>query len=170
MKKSLLATFIKTIEDINSEEKIQTDLCCRTFLKCDSHKRTELNETMEWHIQPCQCIDSFKMCLKNLNTSLSNQLESIHSINTTKCYSIEYPIIKCAKMETVHLDSKSVQLLGTFDHEPFLSRCIKFDLDDSKSKKLQILDVPFNDNSTMSAIIANFGMSSLCFVIFFLFP
>lgn len=136
------------------DDKDYVDLCCRSLHKCDAYKRIELNQTTEWSFRHCECMHSFQICLKNLNTSLSNEVAFIHSINATKCYSKDHPIIKCIKFETY---SESNAQLFTFmnltEREKYFRRCLKYELDESQPEHFQIFDMPFNNHANSS-----FGM------------
>lgn len=82
----LEATFVITKWGMNLNEKDHVDICCRTFHKCDAHKRDDLNVTTELYVRHCDCIHSFQLCLQRANTSLSNEFAFMHSINSTRCY------------------------------------------------------------------------------------
>lgn len=131
------------------------DFCCRSLHKCDAYKHTELNKyTNEMYIRHCDCVHSFQICLKNLNTSLSNQLAFIHSINATKCYAQDYPAIECINHETY--PDALLRLVNSAERERFFNRCLNYDFDFSQLQKVQMFDVPFN-NYTMTTVD---GMSS----------
>lgn len=142
LKKSLDATFLNGKKGTNSEEGDHVDSCCRSLHKCDAHKHSELNYTNEWNIRHCECVYVFRACLKNLNTSLSNRLLFIHSINATKCYAKDYPIVKCAKLEA-YLEPIIGVLKFTSSSE-ILNRCSRYELDISQPRKLQLFDLRFN--------------------------
>lgn len=147
LKKSFEATFVNSKERIYLNGTNRVDLCCRTLHKCDAHKHIEFNYTNESNIRHCKCEFSFQKCLKNLNTSLSNELAFLHSVNTTKCYSKDHPIIKCMTFDSHKRESIPVQFIKSMDlpeHKSLFGRCLKYDLDQSKPQKLQLFDVPFN--------------------------
>lgn len=124
------------------------DLCCRSIHKCEAHKRIELNYTIDAYIRHCECEYSFQNCLENLNSSLSNELGFIHSLNTSKCYTIDYPIIKCVKFDPYRVESEvnlNLLFLDSDEHKSLFNRCLKYDLDQSQPKKIQMFDVPFNN-------------------------
>lgn len=145
LKVSLEATFIQTKRGMHSDGKDHIDLCCRSFHKCDAHKHIELKYTTESYIRHCDCIDLFQGCLKGLNTSLSNETATIYSLNATKCYAKDYPIVKCIKYGT-YLESEAqlFKVMNSTERGPFFNRCIKYDLDHSKPQRIQIFDAPFD--------------------------
>lgn len=142
LKKSLQATLINARNDTDLNDKRRLDSCCRSLHKCEAYKNIELNGDRS--IPHCQCVRNFRICLKELNTTLSSDLAFIHSTNSTKCYARNHPIIKCVKLETYtgpisqHLGSMSSTLNRTF-----FSRCIQYAFDDSQPKQLQLFDLPF---------------------------
>lgn len=133
LKKSFEATFVSVKDELYLNETDRVDLCCRSLHKCDAHKHIEFNYKNESNIRHCKCVYSFQNCLKNLNTSLSNELAFFHSVNTTRCYAKEYPIIKCITFDSHKKESTR--------------RCLEYDLDQSQPQKLQIFDVPFNNHA-----------------------
>lgn len=145
LKKTLQSTFANSKTDTVLDEKNRIDLCCRFLHKCDAHKHIELNHTTEWPYWHCECVSSFYTCLNNLNTTVSIEFALIHSINTTKCLSNDYPIVQCKKFE---IYSDSISQLFKFDnsdeHEKYFKRCISYQLDRNLKKELQIFDIPFN--------------------------
>lgn len=145
LEKSLKATFVPANQNPNSNEEHQVDFCCRSLYKCDAHKRNELNQTTESHMKHCGCIHLFQICLKNLNTSLSNEVVFIHAINASKCYSKDHPINKCIQFET-YADSNVewLRLIDSDERQKYFSRCVKYDLNTSLPQQLQTFDVPFN--------------------------
>lgn len=154
LKKSFEATFFNAKTHIHSSESDRVDLCCRSLHKCDAHKRILLNYTNESCVRNCECEYSFVKCLENLNSSLSNELAFVHSINTTKCYAKDYPIIKCKTFDAHQIESKissHFKFLDSAERESLFNRCSKYDLDQSRPQQIQIFDVPFN-NHAMSAI------------------
>lgn len=148
LKTSLNAKFVDT--NWGMDEKDHVDLCCHSLHKCDAHKQIELNHTIDSYIRNCDCVNSFQKCLTNSNTSLSNELALIHSINTTKCYAKDHPIIKCKTFET-YPESKTYpfnRLINSTERERFLNRCLKYDLDQSQPPKLQKFDMALNEHAT----------------------
>ncbi|XP_055315866.1 uncharacterized protein LOC129579678 [Sitodiplosis mosellana] len=149
LKKTLDSTFVKSKSGAVLSEVNRIDLCCRSLYKCNAHKYNELNQTTAWNsgIRHCECVNSFKICLKSLNTSLSNKFDFIHSINTTKCSSNDHPIIKCTAFEKY--SDKLLQLSKTINsnnREKYFKRCIKYESDQNREKQFQIFDMPFNEN------------------------
>lgn len=152
LQKTLDSTFINSRNNTILNETDRIDMCCRSFYKCNSYKQIELNQTTVWAIRHCDCVRSFQICLKNLNTTLSNELNFIHSINTTKCFSKDHPIDKCITFEKY--PDAMVQLfkfINSDDREKYLKRCTKYELDRNREKKLQIFDIPFNEYAMLSA-------------------
>lgn len=157
LKKSLETTFVIAKQGMHLDEKNNADLCCRTLHKCDAHKRIEFNQTNdEWYIRHCECVNSFKMCLNTLETSLSKEFAFSFSINATKCFSLDYPIVRCIKFQT-YSESKSqfFQFPSSLEREKYFNRCQKYELDYRKPKQLQMFDLPFND-------IAMFAIPGKC--------
>lgn len=154
----LEATFVNTKTNTLLDEKEKIDICCRTLYKCNAYKRSELNPTTEWHIPHCECVSSFQVCLKNLNTSLSNEVSLLYSINATKCYSHDHPTTKCIQFGIYYTYSENIKdqllKLNIAEREKFFNRCTKYALDESRRKQLQILDVKFDDYA-MSTINGN---------------
>lgn len=161
LKKSLESAFINNVKtDTRFDDKDNVDLCCRSFYKCNSFKSIELNYTTTVrNIRHCDCEYFFRTCLNNLNTTLSNEIGFIHTLNTTKCYANDYPIIKCITFDT-NLES-NVQ----FSSERFSNRCAKYQLDENKTKRVQLFDLSFH--GIASARIN--GNSSILLTIFFCF-
>lgn len=146
LKQTLQSTFANSKSDTVLDGKDRIDLCCRSLYKCDSQKHSELNQTTEWPYWHCDCVWSFKTCLNNLNTTVSNEFAFIHSINTTKCLSNDYPIVKCKKFEEYTM-SQLFEFDNSDDREKYLKRCIEYELDRNKKKELQIFDMPFKSKS-----------------------
>lgn len=159
------------------DEKDHVDLCCHSLHKCDAHKHIESNHTIDSYIRHCDCVNLFQKCLTNLNTSLSNELALIHSINTTKCYAKDHPIIKCKTFET-YPESKAhpfTKLINSTERERFLNRCLKYDLDQSQPQKLQTFDIPLNEHAisiidgefSIYNVFVSFTSKSLTYVKFY---
>lgn len=147
LKRSLEATLVNANIRTDSDEKYQIDACCRSLYKCDAYKRVALNQTNDlfWNIRPCDCIELFQICLVNLDSSLSNEIELLHSINTTKCYTSDYPIIHCKKWESYPEGNTPIlRFVNQAEREKFFNRCTKYELDKSRPKQIQLRDVPFN--------------------------
>lgn len=127
----------------------QIDLCCRSLYKCNAHKKSELNQVTPWGIRHCACVSSFQTCLKKLNTSLSNEVNFVHSINTTTCFAKDYPIVKCIKFEKYSDTMEQLfEIIDSDNKEKYNKRCVKYELDQNREKELQIFDVPLNENAT----------------------
>lgn len=158
LKKSLQATLSSVRNDSSLDDKNSLDSCCRSLNKCDAYETNELNSTNDRSILHCDCVMSFRTCLKKLNTSLSSNLAFIHSINATKCYAKDYPIVKCAKQEEItgsasqHLRFTNLTLPDTF-----FNRCTKYEFDESQPKKLQILDLPFIFPGTSNSVAGKYS-------------
>lgn len=140
LRKSLQAVFFNARTETYSDDKDRLDICCRSLHKCGAYKIVEQNDSIDKSILHCECVHSFRGCLKELNTSLSNDLALIHSINATKCYAKEHPIIKCSKFEE-QLGPAS-QLKRT-SADKFTGRCTQYEFDESQPKKNQIFDLPY---------------------------
>lgn len=142
------STFVTVKKGTYLNDSDHLDLCCRSLHKCEAHKHIEFNYTIEAYIRHCECEYLFQKCLENLNSSLSNELGFIHSLNTSKCYKIDYPIIKCVQFDPYRVDSEvtsNLQFLDSDEHKSLFDRCLKYDLDQSQPKKIQMFDVPFNN-------------------------
>lgn len=146
LKKSLEASFVNNVKsDTRLDEIDHLDLCCRSFYKCNSYKNIEFNYTNERNIGHCDCEYFFRACLNNLNTTLSNEIGFIHIVNTTKCYANDYPIVKCIKFDTFsESNDQFPQLSNSTEREKFSSRCFKYKLDESKTKRVQLFDLSFH--------------------------
>ncbi|KAG4072929.1 hypothetical protein HA402_006609 [Bradysia odoriphaga] len=140
LRNSLRAAFFNARTETHLDDKDRLDECCRFLHKCDAYKNVEQNDSIDKSILHCECVHSFRGCLKELNTSLSNDLAFIHSINATKCYAKEHPIIKCFKFEA-HLGPASQHERTLADI--FTGRCTQYEFDESQPKKFQIFDLPF---------------------------
>lgn len=148
VKKSLQATFFnKNRNDTNLDTNDRLDSCCRSLHKCEAIKNIELGGTGDSIIPYCDCVHHFKGCLKNLNTTVSSNFAFIYSINVTKCYANEYPIIKCVNFEN-YIGSKSQNLRSQNStlNNTFFNRCKQYEFDYSKPKELQLFDVPLHDS------------------------
>lgn len=150
LKKSLEAALVNAKRRILLDEKDQVDTCCRSLYKCDAYKRIAFNLTNDslWNIQPCDCIHLFQICLDKLNTSLSSEVDFLHSMNTTKCYINDYPIVQCAKWELYpDSDTPFLRFVSQAEREKFHNRCSKYELDGNRPKQLQLRDLPFNHHA-----------------------
>lgn len=148
LKRSLEATFTNAIKGIHLEnEEDQIDGCCRSLYKCNAHKRIALNQTNNSlsTYQHCDCIHFFQICLDKFNTSLANEVAFLHSINTTKCYTNDHPIIGCIKFESQpEWKTPFLRFVDQTERKRLLNRCSKYELDKNKSQQLQLRDVPFS--------------------------
>lgn len=144
LKKTLDSTFVPSKSGTNLNEKDQIDLCCRSLYKCNAHKQNELNQTIAWNIRHCDCLHSYRICLKHLNTTISNKINFVYSLNTTKCYSNDHPIIKCIEFEK-YPDTMSFKMINHDEHEKYFKRCLKYAVDQNRKKELQIFDMPLNE-------------------------
>lgn len=144
LRESLDASFVnvKKNTDFNTEVD-HLDLCCRSMFKCSAHKNNDFNyrHTNYWNIFHCECEYYFHMCLKRINNSLlSKEFEFIRLFNTTKCYAMEHPIIKCIKFEA--FAAEPYPLFHRFEN--FKKRCLKYELNEIEPKRIQLFDLPFN--------------------------
>lgn len=113
-----------------------------------------MNQTTIWPLWHCECIRSFYTCLNNLNTTLSNEFAVIHSINTTKCISNDYPIVKCNKFEKYTDSISQLFEIDNFNEgEEYFKRCVVYELDRNRKKELQIFDMPFNSKSGIGTFL-----------------
>lgn len=154
LRKSLDATFINANKEIHLDEKYYVDSCCHSLHKCDAYKRIALNQTNDtlWNFQHCDCVYFFKICLYNLNTSLSNEVALLHSINTTKCYTNDHPIIQCIKFESyTEWKIQFFRYVNQTERKRLFNRCSKYQLDKNKPHQLQLRDLPFNYHEMMFA-------------------
>lgn len=145
LKKALQSTFINAKSDTALDGTNRIDLCCRTLHKCDALKRHELNHTNLWPMWHCECVRSFHTCLNNLNTTLSNEFAFIHSVNTTKCFSNDHPIVKCKRLQQYSDSSKLFKSSNLDELEKHFKRCIKYELNLNQREELQIFDVPYRN-------------------------
>lgn len=154
LRKTLQFSFVNAKSEMDLREKNSIDLCCRSLHKCDTHNRGLLNPINEWRLWHCECVKLFHKCLNNVNTTLSNGIAFIHSLNTTKCYKKDRPIVKCLKFENY---SNAVAQLIKFSHsderEKYLKRCKVYHVDLNQREKLQQFDVSL-------VVIANTSRSS----------
>lgn len=105
-------------------------------------------EFNSWH---CECIRLFKICLKNLNSSLASEVSLLYSLNVTKCYADIHPITVCIQYEDIS-DEIKIQLFSLMtliERETYLMRCVEYALDKSTPKLLQIVDAPFDVHSLL---------------------
>lgn len=139
------------------------DLCCRSFHKCNAVEQIVLNSRSERNIPHCECVHSFRMCLKRFNSMLSNELSFLHSMNTSKCYAKYNPITKCVKTETYsRSEVQFLQFMDSIVPQKYVDRCSKYELDESHPKKLQIFDVPLPSYLAMSETTGMFGYILFC--------
>lgn len=145
LRKSLIATFIYEKKGTHLNDSDRLDSCCRSFHKCDAFERIEFNSSNEQNMKHCECVHSFRTCLKKLNSILSNELSFLHSINTSKCYAIDNPIIKCIKTESYsRSEIQFLLFINAIQRRTFVDRCSKYELDQSQQKKLQLFDLPLS--------------------------
>lgn len=147
MKKLLKANEVRNKRGMILNDTEKVDDCCRSLYKCNSYKEYELNQTFNWNVQHCDCINAFQMCLnENINTSLSNEIALLHSINVTKCFSKDYPIIICQRFQSIpnYVKLQFFDYMNFFEREIYFKRCAEYALDKSRPKELQIFDVLFN--------------------------
>lgn len=147
-KRALQATFghAKTNNTyLNENERL--DLCCRSLHKCDVQKYIELQQSnSEWNVKHCGCVQTFRICLGNINTTVSNELSFIHSLNATKCYAKDHPIVKCTEIETFSEPSDQFfQIKDSNVRERFLYRCSNYELDKTQPQRIQLFDLPFGN-------------------------
>lgn len=142
LKKSLEATLFSAKNEIYLNDVDRLDLCCRSLHKCDAYKNAELNHTNELYVRHCECVHTFRKCLKSLNTSLSNDIAFVHSINITKCYAKDHPIIECVVFESHPNSTDFLSFMSRAERETFFKRCIRYQLDKSQPKKFQSFDLP----------------------------
>lgn len=142
-KQTLQSTFVHAKTGAHEE---RVDLCCRSLHKCDAIKNNELNKTIASQFSNCECVWQFQTCLNNLNTTTANELSLLFLINTTKCLSNEYPIIKCNRHEDIR--DEELNLSNLYEREKYLKRCIVYEIDRSRKKELQFFDVPLYANTT----------------------
>lgn len=126
--KAVQASFghVTNNSDINGIERL--DACCRLLHKCDAQKHVELREShIEWNVKHCECVHTFRMCLRNLNTAASNGLSFIHSLNATKCYAKDHPIAECVKIETFFEPNGAqfFQIMDSNERKRFFNRWTK---------------------------------------------
>lgn len=153
LKKSLEAAFVNANRATHFDENDQIDACCRTLHKCDAHKHIALNQANDslWNVRHCDCVLFFQICLNHLNTSSAHEVAFLHSINTTKCYKNDHPIIKCIKFETYSESTDPFRTyVNTAERENFFNRCSKYELNENQPQQLQIRDLPFNYHGTFT--------------------
>lgn len=145
-KKALQASFgyVTNNTHLNGHERL--DVCCRLLHKCDAQKRVELQSSnTEWNVRHCECVHTFRACLNNLNTSTSNELAFIHSLNATKCYAKDHPIVKCAVSEVFSEEiAQFFQIMDSNIRERFLRRCSNYELDRTQPQRIQFFDLQFS--------------------------
>lgn len=165
--KTLEASFVsKSVTRL--DEKDNSDFCCRSLLKCNSYKNIQYNYTNDWNIRQCDCEYFFRTCLDNLNTTLAKEFAFIHIANTTKCYANDYPIVKCIKFDT-YLESNDQfsRFSSLSEREQFARRCLKYKLDETKTKQIQLFDLSFH--GIASNAINGTVLSIKLFFVFLLF-
>lgn len=116
--------------------------------KCDALKYNELNETILVSFPICECVRSFKTCLENINTEISNEFSLLYSINTTKCLSNEHPMIKCNKYEAIP-STDYLKISSFIEREKYFKRCSMYELDRNQQTQLQPFDVTFKEDTGM---------------------
>lgn len=167
-KRSFEATFDNVKNGGFLYESDRIDSCCRSFHKCEAHKHIELkNITEQANIRHCECEYSFKNCLENLNTSSSNVLGFIHSLNAEKCYAIDHPIVKCISSDAPLMEPEidlHFKDLNTVKRKSIFNRCSKYDLDQGQPQLLQMFDVPFNERAAFAFKCKLW--TEICFLLF----
>lgn len=145
-KKALQASFgyVTNNTDLNGNERL--DACCRLIHKCDAQKQVELQQSnSEWNVKHCECVHTFRTCLRNLNTTASNELSFIHSLHATKCYAKDHPIVKCVKIETFsEPHAQFFQIMDSNIRERFHYRCSNYELDKTQPQRIQLFDLQFS--------------------------
>lgn len=127
------------------------DLCCRWFLKCNAFKRFALEIINKSYNNHCECLYSFQNCLKDLNSTLSNEIGLLHSMDVTKCYSKDHPINKCAAIENYIQIINGSTFFEAMNRTEHFNRCLKYDLNRNQPKTLQLFDAPFYKNGNFSS-------------------
>lgn len=163
LKKSLEATLINANSRTDSDEKDQIDKCCRSLHKCDAYKRITFNQTnsLLWNFRSCDCVHLFRICLDNLNSSLSDEVDFLNSINTTKCYTSDYPIIQCIKWESYsEWKVPFLRFVSQAEREKIFNRCTKYEFEKNRPKQLQLRDLPFNHHVMSANDITNISQNA----------
>lgn len=165
LKKSLEATFVNANRQTHSaDENDQINACCRSLHKCEAYKRIEFNQTNVsfGNFRHCDCIHSFQICLDDLNSTISNEVEFLHSINTIKCYTDSYPIIQCIKWVSYpEWKAPFLKFGNQTEREFVLKRCSKYELDNSRPKQLQLRDLSFNHHEMSANNITNMPQDAI---------
>lgn len=94
-KKALGVALISVKIEYRTKQENDLDMCCRALHKCDAFKNIQLNSTKNVNIRHCNCVNSFYECLSNVNTSTSNDIASIYSLDKNCYRSVNHPIHKC---------------------------------------------------------------------------
>ncbi|KAH0534257.1 hypothetical protein KQX54_002185 [Cotesia glomerata] len=109
-----------------------TDSCCRTHDSCA--KNILAGETLGPLINDgiftrsaCSCDQKFYCCLKKAKSLLATSIgETYFNVIQPQCFALDYPIESCAEYQ---------KIVGNFG-----KKCIKYNFDTSKPKKLQWFD------------------------------
>lgn len=163
LKKSLETTLVNANRRTHSDEKNQVDTCCRSLLKCDAYNRIAFNQTYNplWNIRSCDCVHLFHTCLDNLNSSLANEVAFMHSMNATKCYTNDYPIIQCTQWESYpEWKAPFFRFVNQAERKKFFNRCAKYEFDKNRPKQLQLRDLAFNHHQISVNDIKNMSQNT----------
>lgn len=117
--------------------------CCNSILQCDAQKRAELNSTLiEEDIHHCDCENKYRECLSKSNLFDVIEFGEDYFMKTAKCYSIDYPIIKCKQYKCYY------QPKETYNQYPSgyvdgAVRFVEYELDKNKPKIYKTFELPF---------------------------
>lgn len=149
---------LKRLSEIYANQKelgpnTKLDSCCRSNYQCAYWKfqHNETNNYDSWH---CDCEYQFRRCLKQLDTSLSNELAFGRSLYIQQCVYYDYPIKQCELYEEFLKPGENMQdEPKKRDIDSNRVRCLDYSLDENQPKIYQHFDMPFNYNGfTMDEI------------------
>ncbi|XP_060824214.1 phospholipase A2-like [Bombus pascuorum] len=107
-----------------------TDACCRTHDMCSDiiearGTKHGLTNTADYTRLSCDCDEKFRQCLKKSKDEISGKLVGMgyFTILGTKCFRMDYPIVKCIERSWLFL------------------RCEKYELNTKGQKRYQWFDL-----------------------------
>lgn len=126
--------------DVDTAKKLET--CCSSNIQCDEQKRSELHSiSVENDVRHCECERKFRDCISAVNVPSALWLGDFYFRHTSKCYSIDYPIIECEQYKCFYQPKKLYKYPRR--HRRGAVRCVKYKLNKRKPKIYQTFELPF---------------------------
>lgn len=146
--RSALHNIIKYYNDATYE-----DECSRGVIECEFLTKLTLNQTSDLFNsflkrRNCECEQKFHKCIHGIEEfynygTRAGMLGFVSTLIWPKCYSVNYPIVKCEKFQ-YFFEPNATFTKFPKDRGTDTIRCLEYKLDKSKPKIYQdIFDVPF---------------------------